>query len=240
MAGIYSPKESLRTRIRLPTTAIELTTSRNQAYSVYSQYAGLDSADNSSQNLLLSSPASAPGPRFGDPLHGLPHITASYSVPTPRCSHFAVGPEDHSGLHRYLFSQESGKRTRSLRQSTFRWLSEILSCVLSLLCVIAIAVVLAIYDGQLAPNWPLGITLNALLALLTSLAKLALLAPTMEGIGQLRWQWFSQQHRKLTDFDLFDQASRGTFGGLKLLVSLKGGWVTIIETALSTLSTVTG
>lgn len=83
--------------------------------------------------------------------------------------------------------------------------------------------VLAIYNGQLMPSWPLGITLNSFLALFTSVAELALLVPIMEGVGQLRWQWFAKAPRQLTDFDLFDQASRGGFGSLKLLVSFKGG-----------------
>ncbi len=77
----------------------------------------------------------------------------------------------------------------------------------------------------MAPEWPLNITLNAFLAFSTSLAKLAFLIPIVEGFGQLRWLWFAGRARRLSDFDLFDQASRGAYGGLRLLVSFKGGYV---------------
>ena len=73
---------------------------------------------------------------------------------------------------------------------------------------------------------PLGITLNGFVALFVSLAKLALLVPIVEGMGQLRWLWFSGRARKLSDFEAYEQAYRGTFGALKLLVTLKGGYVT--------------
>jgi hypothetical protein len=84
--------------------------------------------------------------------------------------------------------------------------------------------VLRVYNGQLSPEWPLGITLNTFLAFLTSLAKLALVIPVTAGLGQLRWLWFSKS-RRLMEFELFEQASRGVLGSLRLLISLKGGYV---------------
>lgn len=88
---------------------------------------------------------------------------------------------------------------------------------------LAIAVVLAIYDNNDLPSWPLGITLNVYLAFFTSVAKVNLIVPIMEGLGQLRWNWFASAPRKLTDFELFEQASRSAWGSLRLLVSFKGG-----------------
>ena len=86
-------------------------------------------------------------------------------------------------------------------------------------------VVLSWYEGQEIPQWRFGLTLNALLALLTSLAKMALLVPIVEGLGQLQWLWFCNRSRKLADLEVFDQATRSAFGSLRLLFSLKGGWV---------------
>lgn len=88
-----------------------------------------------------------------------------------------------------------------------------------------IVAVLKSYDGQPMPQWPLGITLNAFLAFFTSVAKLAMLIPVVEGLGQLRWLWFARKARKLADFELFEQACRGAYGSIKLLFSLKGGYV---------------
>ncbi len=83
---------------------------------------------------------------------------------------------------------------------------------------------MAIYDNKDLPNWPNGITLNVYLAFFTSVAKVGLIVPIVEGLGQLRWNWFGRgAARKLTDFELFEQASRSAFGSLKLLLSFKGG-----------------
>ena len=87
-----------------------------------------------------------------------------------------------------------------------------------------IVAVLKTYDGEPIPRWPLGITLNTFLAFFTSLAKLTLLIPVTEGLGQMRWLWYTKKSRKLVDFELFDQASRGAYRSIKLLFSLKGGY----------------
>ena len=69
----------------------------------------------------------------------------------------------------------------------------------------------------------LGITLNTILAFLTSLTKVAFMTPIVEGLGQLKWMWFlSRERRPLIDFQLFEEATRGGLGGTKLLFSFKG------------------
>jgi len=66
-----------------------------------------------------------------------------------------------------------------------------------------------------------------MVALFSSVGKLALLIPVLEGFGQLRWNWYAMESPKpLNEFELFDQASRGAaWGCLKLLVLLKGRYV---------------
>jgi hypothetical protein len=81
-----------------------------------------------------------------------------------------------------------------------------------------------VFDGRQPPTWPLGITLNTFLAFFTSLAKLAFMIPITEGLGQLRWLWFTSRPRPLNDFEAIDQASRGAFGSLRLLAKFKGGY----------------
>src|SRR5262245_40718923 len=145
MAGFCSPKESLRTSIGLATIRIEPTT--NRAYSTYSQTAGSVYTDGGSQHTLLPSPASAPRERYRDLSYGLPHAPTP-PVSAPRSSHFPASPKDRSDRDPCLSGRGSSRRTRGLRQSVVQWLPEILSCILSLLCVVAIVVILAIYDDQ--------------------------------------------------------------------------------------------
>lgn len=71
-------------------------------------------------------------------------------------------------------------------------------------------------------------TLNSLLALLTTVAKAGLMIPIGAAIGQLKWIWFAQKERPLADFQTFDEASRGPIGSLKLIGRLKGVYVDIL------------
>jgi hypothetical protein len=68
------------------------------------------------------------------------------------------------------------------------WLIEILSWTFAALCVGAIIGVLFYYDGREIPTWRLGgLTLNAFISIFSGLAKAALLLPTAESLGQLKW-----------------------------------------------------
>ncbi|PYH89369.1 hypothetical protein BO71DRAFT_389806 [Aspergillus ellipticus CBS 707.79] len=88
------------------------------------------------------------------------------------------------------------------------WAWEILSCVIAVVALIAIIVVLYNYDNAPMPDWPYGITLNALISLLVTIMKAAMVFPITEGLSQLKWSWFNESN-KLSDLSLLDAASRG-------------------------------
>ncbi|KAM0816194.1 hypothetical protein AB5N19_01995 [Seiridium cardinale] len=111
---------------------------------------------------------------------------------------------------------------RGGHRSVLWWIPEIAWCCVSVACVIAIVTVLHNFDGRQPPKWGDGITLNTFIAFFSSIAKLALLIPVIEGLGQLKWLWFASRPRALEDFQLFDQATRGGLGCIKLLFKLKG------------------
>jgi hypothetical protein len=111
------------------------------------------------------------------------------------------------------------------KKASEMWLTEVLSCTLSLLCSASIIIVLYKCDGKPLPNWPHSITLNSLMALPTTLAKAGLVVPIAEALSQLKWVWFAEKDQPLVDFQTFDEASRTPFGGFKLLGLLKGGYV---------------
>jgi hypothetical protein len=74
------------------------------------------------------------------------------------------------------------------------WLLEILSWCFSAICMTAIFAVLLHYDGKEIPQWPMGLTINGFISILSGLSKTALLLPTAEAIGQLKWvSGFSSQ-----------------------------------------------
>ncbi|KAK1837182.1 hypothetical protein QBC39DRAFT_325960 [Podospora conica] len=102
------------------------------------------------------------------------------------------------------------------------WTAEILWSATSLVCLGGIIGVLKAYDGHSLADWPLAISLNALVAFLEALCRVALVVPLMEGMAQLKWNWFARAERPLSDFRVIDDAIRGPVGSAKLLAKQKG------------------
>jgi hypothetical protein len=87
------------------------------------------------------------------------------------------------------------------------------------MCMSGIALVLGLYNDQRVPTrWPLGITLNAYISVLSAIGKYTMAVPLDEALGQLRWLYFASRPRKLIDFERFDDATRGPWGALALLI----------------------
>lgn len=102
------------------------------------------------------------------------------------------------------------------------WWQELLWLWISVLAFVILVVLLNAYDNQPLPQWPSGITLNTAVASLATIARTALTIPVAEGLSQSKRSWFKRKPRPLKDFDMFDQASRGPWGSLTLLVRTKG------------------
>jgi hypothetical protein len=62
--------------------------------------------------------------------------------------------------------------------------------------------------------------LNAIISILATAAKGALLLPVAEAISQHKWLWFRRSQRKLQDIETFDNASRGPWGALTMLLKI--------------------
>lgn len=104
-----------------------------------------------------------------------------------------------------------------------RWLVEIISWSLSAACMAGIVIMLACYKSKPIPRWPLGLTLNAYISVLSKVASGALLLPVSEALGQLKWSWFQgETSKKMWDFEIFDSASRGPWGSMLLLIRTRG------------------
>ncbi|KAI1378606.1 hypothetical protein F4677DRAFT_372677 [Hypoxylon crocopeplum] len=120
------------------------------------------------------------------------------------------------------------------------WSFEIISILVSWAAVGAIMGVLARYNGRALPEWPYYITLNAVIALLATVATASMSISLQNGLSQLKWIRFKESRAPLADMEAFDEASRGTWGAMKLLVKARGGFlgsfgaiVAIVALALS-------
>ncbi|KAI1359678.1 hypothetical protein F5Y08DRAFT_332151 [Xylaria arbuscula] len=101
-----------------------------------------------------------------------------------------------------------------------RWGAEAYGAALSLISLASIIGVISSYQDEPIPEWPIHLTINALIGIFTVLIKTGLALLLSEGISQLKWQWFTKQPRCLTDIDDFDDASRGPLGSFLFLFKL--------------------
>ncbi|PQE03105.1 Carboxylic ester hydrolase protein [Rutstroemia sp. NJR-2017a BVV2] len=104
------------------------------------------------------------------------------------------------------------------------WLWEIISIFVSIIYMACIVVVLLSYHNRPIPSLPAGLTFNALISLLATLSKAAMLVAVASCISQLKWHWFSST-RRMRDFELFDQVSRGPWGSLCLITRTRSPWL---------------
>lgn len=98
--------------------------------------------------------------------------------------------------------------------------------VLSSGVLVAIVVILTQYDGRPQPAWRL-MSLNSVISWLSTVSKGCVLSAISEGIGQLKWVWFTRKSRPLVDLGAFDGASRGIYGCAGLVWKLRARYVSI-------------
>jgi hypothetical protein len=101
-----------------------------------------------------------------------------------------------------------------------RWLWEIAGAVFSVLCIIAVILILATANGKPLSSWSFFVSPNALISIFSTLAKAALMVPVAACISQLKWIYFDKPHT-LSELDVFEEASRGPWGSLELVFRLK-------------------
>lgn len=137
--------------------------------------------------------------------------------------------------------RRSSRRLLNSLHSADYWVWEILSLFASAGALIAIVLLLSSLNNKPQPSWAtagthcmivpgsgatvcrsVGISVNSLVSWLGTFARLCLLVPLSNGLGQLKWAWFTSNDRHLKDMDIFDSATRGFIGSLQLLWRLKG------------------
>lgn len=102
------------------------------------------------------------------------------------------------------------------------WLFELISLIASVLCLSAVLMLLLFYRNKALPELSMGLTFNAMISLLITAAKAAMLSAVGSAMGQIKWNWFRQNRSPLRNLDLFDEASRGgPWGALYFLARVK-------------------
>lgn len=102
----------------------------------------------------------------------------------------------------------------SLWRRYLEWWPELGGALLSILFLIAIVVFLAEIDGSKLDDWHLAWQIKppTIVSILVTLCRITLAFFVAEGIGQLKWVFFEQRPHQLSDFEEFDEATRGPWG----------------------------
>ena len=104
---------------------------------------------------------------------------------------------------------------------------DVIALVLSAGLLLAIVGLLQRYDGKRQPAWD-HLSLNTVVAWLSTLSKGCILLLLGRSIGQLKFAWFAGSRQRISDLRTFDMASRGILGSLILLFKQKGRLVLLL------------
>lgn len=111
----------------------------------------------------------------------------------------------------------------SVSRKTGSWIWEVVAMLLAVGAIASIIALLVRYNGRPLPSWPYEITLNALIAVLTTIANASMAFPLSSGLGQLKWERMKKGYAPLADMEVLDEASRGAWGAINMLRRLRGG-----------------
>lgn len=100
------------------------------------------------------------------------------------------------------------------------WAPELLALFFSAACLTTISILLVVYHGHPVTSFPEGITLNAVVAVLTAAFKSSLLYTVSSAIGQSKWNLFWVRDRRLRDFERIDEAGKSLRGALNALFNI--------------------
>ncbi|KAI5359713.1 hypothetical protein Slin14017_G092740 [Septoria linicola] len=140
----------------------------------------------------------------------------------------------------YPLTRKSSTANARERAGCSSWIWEVLNFLVSFLCIGAIIIILAKFNDKPLPK--LGwLTLNGIVSTLAGISKAALILPISEAISQLKWHWFwnADRPRPISDFQIYDSASRGPWGSICLLarprllhMSSVGALLTVVALAI--------
>ncbi|ROW11080.1 hypothetical protein VMCG_01103 [Cytospora schulzeri] len=97
------------------------------------------------------------------------------------------------------------------------WWWEITAQIFSLVCMCLILYVLARINNRRLSDWTYPIQPNSVISVLTTAGKTSMFVSIASCLGQLKWRHFSDNPHPLKHVELFEDASRGPWGSLRLL-----------------------
>lgn len=160
------------------------------------------------------------------PIHGYNELSVQDSLLSPghpieMANLYHSSAESHSSEQKILPGSNVPKSELRSKPRRDYWVWELFGAVGSAVALIGIVIILRVFDGKRQPSWE-GVSLNSVISWISTIAKVFILMPITSGLGQLKWVWFSERKKPLSDLQIFDSATRGISGSAQLLWRLKG------------------
>lgn len=165
--------------------------------------------------------------------------------------HADVYGSDFSLVSQNVNPDRFSHRTTKIRtplQTLRAWSPEIVATIFGIIALLAIVVVLKVYEGR--PLDSLGLpeylTLNGLVAAIATLQRVFLVVPVGSVLSQEAWLWLDQnKHQanprsRLKDLSLSDAASRGAWGSIIVLFYSGRRWLMWLGALIMILSLAIG
>lgn len=114
------------------------------------------------------------------------------------------------------------------------WIWELIGIIGSAAALIGLIVLLHSVNRKRQPMWggqihciktvcrkSPQVSLNSVISIISTVAKICVLIPVTKGLGQLKWVYFTEKDRVLADFETFESATRGLSGSAMLVWRLR-------------------
>lgn len=145
-------------------------------------------------------------------------------LPSQTRQEVTQSPDKHTN-HAAILKSPRRKVNSQLWETIECWWPELLASSLSIIALVAIVIVLRVYNGRSIDNLnlPRYLTLNGLIALIATFDRMFLVIPIGSALSQEAWLWFAKNEGKmfpksrLRDLNRSDSASRGAWGSLLFL-----------------------
>jgi len=116
---------------------------------------------------------------------------------------------------------KSVERLTPFRDSPSSWTLEIIAILISTGAIVSIVALLYRENERPISAWRLAATLNTIVAALGTIARSTLAFALSACVGQQKWNWLQRRPDSLVAWERFDEASRGPWGGTRLLIWLR-------------------
>ncbi|OTB12650.1 hypothetical protein K445DRAFT_320793 [Daldinia sp. EC12] len=175
----------------------------------------------------VSSPTPTPTPYYTQDKTGT-------SFPTISSKSISQPPSEHHTQFEYAGAEEpflltpSKSKPQIISTRGHNWNLEIGALVVSFAALAALIALLIYVNGRPLSDWKGSVSVNVVISGLGAVSRTSLGFAISSCLGQAKWNWFKRRPDNLVAFDRFDEASRGPWGSLWLIIWLRiRHWVAI-------------